>query len=156
MKERWPKSHLADDALYEVGATYLSLKDTERARHALLSMAADYPRSPLADNALYLVGKSYEDEARLLVSVTRAQRVEKAKDVAQRKAYKMAQAGRRRLLENRADKIALLKRDGQVDAAENEEASRAAFTGLFLRTRTVLCSVTVALSTSTKPKLRAP
>ena len=136
--ERWPESHLADDALYEVGATYLKLGDTARARRALLSMASGYPTSPLADDALYLVGKSYEDEARMLVSVTRAESVEKAKDAVQRRAYSMAQAGRRKQRDLRADRIADLKRQGKVDAAENEEASGAAFAGSFASANAVL------------------
>jgi tetratricopeptide (TPR) repeat protein len=85
----------------------------------------------LADDALYLVGRSYEDEALALVTVTRAQSVEMAVEVAQRRAFSLAQEGRRRNLSGRAGKVAELKKLGKLDAAEREEASNAAFQGFF-------------------------
>ena len=59
----WPESHLADDALYQVGVTYLTLGETEQARKALLAAAEKYPTSPLADDALLKIGQSYQQEA---------------------------------------------------------------------------------------------
>ena len=132
VKNRWPDSHLADDALYEVGATYLSLGDTARARQALMALATDYPGSPLADDALYLVGRSYQDEADALASVTREQSVAKAKDSAQKRAFAMAQDERRKLTLDRGGHIAELKEQGKAAAAEREEASNAAYQGFFL------------------------
>ncbi|MBK8096181.1 MAG: tetratricopeptide repeat protein [Planctomycetes bacterium] len=132
VKDRWPDSHLADDALYEVGATQLSLGNTERARTALMALASDYPGSPLADDALYLVGRSFEEEASALTSVTRAQSVEKAKESAQKRAFSLAQDERRRQSLGRGGRIAELKQQGQVAAAEREEASNAAYQGFFL------------------------
>jgi TolA-binding protein len=127
----WPESHLADDALYEVGSTYLALGETQKAREALLEVAQKYPASPLADDALFLVGKSFEDEADKLATVTRAESIEKAKDVAQRFAYEQVQMGRRRQQEVRDKRVADLKKAGKASMAEAEEAFQAANTALF-------------------------
>jgi tetratricopeptide (TPR) repeat protein len=127
----WPESHLADDALYAVGATYLQLDETEKARKALREMAASYPVSPLADDALFLVGKSYEDEADQLATVTRATSLERNKEVTQRWAYEQAQSGRRAQSEMRGERIAKLKAAGKSAKAELEEAATAANYGQF-------------------------
>jgi TolA-binding protein len=127
----WPDSHLADDALHAVGSTYLALGETEKAREALLEVGAKYPASPLADDALFLVGKSYEEEADKLATVTRAQSIAEAKDIAQRFAYEQVQLGRRKQEKARGDKIASLKKAGKAKAAEAEEAFQAANTMLF-------------------------
>jgi len=127
----WPTSHLADDALYAVGTTYLSLGETEKAREALLTMADKYQTSPLADDALYMVGKSYEDEAGTLTNVTRATSLERNKDVAQRRAYKESQDNRFRQQEFKAEQIANLKKAGKGKSAEVAEASAASNFGQF-------------------------
>jgi TolA-binding protein len=57
--KNWPASHLADDALYQVGTIYLQRGETEKARDALVVVAEKYPASPLADDALFMVGTSY-------------------------------------------------------------------------------------------------
>ena len=44
---------------------------------------------------MFLVGKSYEDEADKLGKVTRAEQLEKSKDVAQRGAYAAVQGSRK-------------------------------------------------------------
>ena len=127
----WPNSHLADDALYQVGSAYLALGNTEKARDALLAVAEKYPASPLADDALFLVGKSYEEEADKLATVSRAESVEKAKHVAQRQAYDESQQSRRVQQQVRGQRIADLKKAGKAMQAETEEASLAASNALF-------------------------
>lgn len=134
----WPESHLADDALYEVGTTYLSLGETEKAREALLSAAKKYPTSPLADDALYMVGKSYEDESVKLSAASRGKAVEVANEVAQRNAYRMAQSSRREQQQDRLQRVADLKKGGQSKLAEVEEASQAANYAQFNAANTML------------------
>ncbi len=129
--KNWPESHLADDALYAVGTTYLSLGETEQAREALLAAAEKYPASPLADDALFMVGKSHEDEAQKLATVTREKSLEEAKDVAQKHAYKQAQTTRRLQQEFRGKRIASLRKGGKGEAASVEEAAQAAIYGQF-------------------------
>jgi len=131
VKQHWPKSHLADDALYRVGTSYLSLDETEKAREALQVVAAEYPASPLADDALFLVGKSHEDESQKLATVTRAQSLQMAKEVAQRKAYSLSQLGRRRIRDWQQERVSKLKKAGKQQLAENEEAFYAAQKGQF-------------------------
>jgi len=128
---RWPQSHLADDALYEVGTSYVGLGDTEKAREALRQMARQYPSSPLADDALFQVGKSYEDEADKLAGMTREATLQGNIELAQRQAYKEAQSRRRAQEEVLADRIAGLKSAGKGQAAEVAEAFRAANVGQF-------------------------
>ncbi len=127
----WPQSHLADDALYEVGACYLGLGETEKAREALRQMAEQYPSSPLADDALFLVGRSYEDEADKLAGMTREATLRGNIELAQRQAYQEAQGRRRAQEEVLADRIAGLKSAGKGEAAEVAEAFRAANVGQF-------------------------
>jgi len=134
----WPESHLADDALYEVGTAYLSLGETEKGREALLTVSQKYPTSPLADDALFMVGKSYEDEADKLATVTRAESLERNKDLAQRRAYSQARANVRQQLEARDQRIAGLKKAGKGEAAEVEEASQAGIFGQFNEANTML------------------
>jgi tetratricopeptide (TPR) repeat protein len=122
----WPESHLADDALYAVGNTYLSLGETQQAREALLKVAQAYPTSPLADDALFMVGKSYEDEADKLATMTRDQTLAANKDVAQRRAYQMARYNLSRQQEVTAKRIADLKAAGKGKSAAAEEAAGAA------------------------------
>ncbi len=85
--ERWPESHLADDALFQVGMIYMQLKQTENAREAFFATAQQYPTSPLADDALFQVGASFEEEAQTLAGVTRGTAVKIAAEQAQRQAY---------------------------------------------------------------------
>jgi len=127
----WPQSHLADDALYAVGSTYLSLGETDKAREALLKVAQGYPTSPLADDALFMVGKSFEGEADKLTSMTRDQTLALNKDVAQRRAYQMARENLSRQQEVRTKRIADLKAAGKGTSAAAEEAASAANFGQF-------------------------
>ncbi len=129
--EKWPESHLADDALYAVGTTYLSLGETEKAREALLQMARKYAASPLADDALFMVGKSFEDEAQLLASDTRAKSLERNKDIAQRRAYQNVQSRSRRQEKLMLGKINTLKKAGKTAQAGAEEANWAGNRGQF-------------------------
>ncbi len=121
----WPQCHLADDALYAIGTTYASLGETEKARTALLRVATEYPASPVADDALYTVGKSFEDEAVELATVTRETTIARNKEVAQRRAYQLAQDNRYRQQEVKSKRIAGLKQAGKGASAELEEASSA-------------------------------
>jgi tetratricopeptide (TPR) repeat protein len=127
----WPDSHLADDALYEVGTSYLGLGETEKARKALQQVAAEYPSSPLADDALFMVGRSHEEEADRLSTVTRATQLEKAKETAQRSAYDQVQAGRRAQVSKQQDRVSSLKAMGKGGSAEVEEARNAFNFGQF-------------------------
>ena len=101
--KNWPQSHLADDALFEIGKIYLELGETELARTALLESAESYPNSPLADDALLLVGTSYVSEADRLAAVDRGKSQEIAKDIAQKEAYRFAQDNTRRQLMRNSD-----------------------------------------------------
>ncbi|MBN1852575.1 MAG: tetratricopeptide repeat protein [Pirellulales bacterium] len=129
--DNWASSHLADDALYAVGTTYLQLGETEKAREALLKVAQKYTASPLADDALFMVGKSFEDEAEKLATVTRETTLERNKDVAQRRAYQMARDNLSRQQQLRSDRIADLKQAGKGKMAETEEASASANYAIF-------------------------
>lgn len=127
----WPASHLADDALFEIGRTYLALQETENAREALLLVAQKYPSSPLADDALFEVGKSFEDEATRLASVTRDVTLARNKDEAQRRAYLGARYNFSRQQDIKNRKIADLKAAGKGKVAAAAEAAFAANTGQF-------------------------
>ncbi len=122
----WPESHLADDALFEIGEIYLELGETEAARRALLQMAERYPASPQADDALLLVGTSYTKEADRLAVVDRGKSQEMAREIAQRQAYQVAQGSRREQLERNQDQLNELKNQGRKEEAANKEASIAA------------------------------
>lgn len=124
--EHWPDSHLADDALYQVGVTYLSINQTGPARRALRRVAEQYRNSPLADDAMFRVGKSYEAEAQTLASVTRAESLEKAQREAQEVAYSRFTKSRRRLEADVAGRISALKAEGEGKKAELEAARGAA------------------------------
>lgn len=118
----WPNSHLADDALFEIGKIYLDRGETELARTALIEAAKMYPKSPLADDALLLVGQSFVAEADQLASVDRSKSQAIAKDIAQRRAYVDARDNLRRQLERNLDQIAQLKKAGKREEAANKEA----------------------------------
>ena len=120
--KNWPDSHLADDALFEIGEIYLQLSETELARTALLQAADRYPDSPLADDALLLVGTSYVREADQLTTVDRDKSQALAKDIAQKRAYHFAQDNRRRQFERNNDEVTALKAQGKSDEAANKEA----------------------------------
>ncbi len=122
----WPKTHLADDALFQVGGIYLSMAETIKGREALLELAATYPESPLTDDALLKVGQSYEAEAVKLAGVTRGRVEEMSKVVAQREAYKQVQAGRRRVLQDRDQVVARFRAEGQQGKADIAQARFAA------------------------------
>jgi len=116
--ERWAKSHLADDALYAAGTAFLSMGETAKAREALLSLAARYPDSTLADDALFQIGQSYEAEAQALAGVTRGKSLEKAKDIAQKKAYAQVQGRRRAQRYDNKLRLEALRRAGKAQAAD--------------------------------------
>ena len=130
---RWPQSHLADDALYAVGVTLLSMGKTDKGREALLAMAKQYPTSPLADDALYMVGKSYETEAVKLAGVTRVQSVQMAQKKAQKAAYAQAQGRRRADAMTNASVINELRDEGKNEQAEMQAARFAARGQFFQR-----------------------
>ena len=115
--KNWPKSHLADDALFEIGEIYLELGETELARAALLEAANSYPESPLADDALLMVGMSYVSEADRLTAVDRGKSQAIAKDIAQRQAYHIAQDNLRRQVLRNNDQITALKKQGKQEEA---------------------------------------
>jgi len=120
--KNWPKSHLADDALFEIGKLYLELGETELARAALLESANSYPESPLADDALLMVGTSYVSEADRLAAVDRGKSQEMAKDIAQKQAYHLAQDNSRRQIMRHNDLVTALKKQGKREEAANKEA----------------------------------
>jgi TolA-binding protein len=128
---KWPTSHFADDALFKVGTTYLSMNETTKARKALLAVGAKYPNSPLADDALYMVGQSYETEAASLGAVTRAGTISKQRDVAQKMAYSNFAAGRRRVSRDNKKRIAQFKAGKDELNAELEQARGAIQTAQF-------------------------
>ncbi len=120
--DRWPQSHLADDAMFKTGRTYLSMGQTAKAREALLAVALKYPTSPLADDAVYMVGQSYENEAQRLAGVTREKTIKKARMWAQKDAYSKFTAARRDLRRINELEIADLKKGGKLKAAEMAQA----------------------------------
>lgn len=129
--KNWPKSHLADDALYAVGTAYLDMGETDMARDALREVAKQYPGSPLADNALFMVGKSYEDEANRFATATRAQTVAQAKYIAQKKAYRNVQDANVKMRAKNKEMISSLKKGGSGKQAEILEARAAAGSNIF-------------------------
>jgi len=118
----WPKTHLADDALFEVGKIYLSMNETAKGREALLELAKAYPESPLADDALYKVGQSYETEAEQLAGVTRGRAVEINKLIAQKDAYRQVQGARGRMRRDNDALVAQFRRKGQKKLADVAQA----------------------------------
>ena len=129
--DKWPKSHLADDALYQIGVIYLGLGNTEKAREALLAAAEKYPTSPLADDALFMVGQSYEQEAAKFASVTHDRSVAEANDTVQRQAYHRSQDNRR-FNRGRGDElVSKLKEQGKFDQADELVAKYAALNKSF-------------------------
>jgi TolA-binding protein len=123
---KWSESHLADDALYAVGTTYLAMGEMDKAREAARAVGKQYPDSPLADDALYMVGKSYEDEADKFAAATRQTTYELAEEFAQRRAYVQVQEARGRQTMVQKDRIASLKQAGLGKKAELAEAKAAA------------------------------
>jgi TolA-binding protein len=124
--ENWPGSHLADDAMFKIGTTYLSMRETEKARAALLAVAEKHPNSPLADDAMFLVGQSYEQEAQQLATVTKEATARVAQAKAQKRAYGRLRKVRDTLSERTSGRIAELRRGGKGDEAEMEAARGAA------------------------------
>ena len=120
--KNWPQSHLADDALFEIGKIYMNRGETESARTALLEAASRYPASPLADDALLLVGQSYVAEADQLSAVNRSSSQARAKDIVQKQAYRYARDNRRRQVERNIDQVAELRAKGESEEAANKEA----------------------------------
>ena len=127
----WPASHFADDALFKVGTTYLTMGETKKARTALLKVGEQYPNSPLADDALYMVGQSYETEATSLGAVTRASTISKQRDYAQKLAYGNFSRGRRQVTLDNKKRIAQFKAGKDEKNAELEMARGAFQTGQF-------------------------
>jgi tetratricopeptide (TPR) repeat protein len=138
--KNWPQSHLADDALFEIGKIYLELGETELARTALLESAESYPNSPLADDALLLVGTSYVSEADRLAAVDRGKSQEIAKHIAQKEAYRFAQDNTRRQHMRNSDLVTALKKQGKRDEAANKEAYFAGQAGQFAAANTLNAS----------------
>ena len=136
----WPKSHLADDALYAVGTTYLAMGEMDKARQAARAIAKQYPNSPMADDALYLVGKSYEDEANRLGTVTRSTSLRMNLDIAQFEAYQQVQSARVRNRGKQSKLIQKLKKGGKQKAAELQEARFAANDNAFNLTNTLMAA----------------
>ncbi len=132
--EGWPESHLADDALHQVGVTYLAMNKTGPAREALRRVAAEYPNSPLADDAMFRVGQSYEDEAKQLSAVTRAESRERAQLEAQHEAYSRFTQARSKLSRDVAERVSELEAGGKGEQAELEAARGAAQLGQFSAT----------------------
>ncbi len=120
--ENYPQSHLADDALFEVGKIHLQRDNTEKAREALLAVAQKYPTSPLADDALFLVGNSYVKEANKLALVTRGSSEVIAKGIAQKQAYAIAQENRRLQRARGNLEVQKLLKAGKKDLAEGRVA----------------------------------
>jgi TolA-binding protein len=119
--QRWPESHLADDALYQVGLLRFQRGETEEGRSALLRLAERYPSSPASDDALFAVGQSFEREADALAEVTRASSLVQANEVAQKRAYRMVADNRRDQLERSAQRLAEAKKISK-DEADREAA----------------------------------
>jgi len=122
----WANSHLADDAMFKVGETYLNMGETAKARDALLAVAKNYPTSPLAGNALHMVGASYEREAQRLATVTRQRTLERAQRWAQGEAYQRFQKARGELDKDAGKRISAYNAAGDVRNAELEQARAAA------------------------------
>jgi len=120
--QKWPASHLSDDALYQVGMSYLQTARTSDARTAMSAMAQRYPESPLADDALLAIGRSFEEEAQQIAGYTREQQFDFNKDLAQKEAYgrlNTARSGNRAAQQQR---IQELRQSGQGQMADLEEA----------------------------------
>ena len=124
--DRWPESHLADDALFQVGMIYMQLGQTEDARDAFFATADRYPTSPLADDALFQVGASFESEAETLAGVTRGKASQIAAEAAQKRAYALSQDNRRVRREQNVQQIAKLKKAGKKAEVERQTALQAA------------------------------
>ncbi|HWE92527.1 MAG TPA: tetratricopeptide repeat protein [Tepidisphaeraceae bacterium] len=122
----WPKSHLADDALYAIGLIYLQLGEVEQGRFNLEQVAALYPDSPLADDAMVAVGKSYEDEAAKYATITRDVQIVSNGEIAQKDAYRWASANRSFQRAGNENKVQELRKGGKKEAADRQEAANAA------------------------------
>ncbi|MDB5289783.1 MAG: hypothetical protein JWL69_1024, partial [Phycisphaerales bacterium] len=122
----WPKSHLADDALYAIGLIYLQLGEIEQGRFNLEQVAALYADSPLADDALVAVGKSYEDEAAKYATITRDVQIVSNGEIAQKDAYRWASANRSFQRAGNESKVQELRKGGKKEAADRQEAANAA------------------------------
>ena len=57
--DEWPRSEVADDALFELGLTYYGLRRWEESNNAFRKLLADYKDSTLADEALGHYGNTY-------------------------------------------------------------------------------------------------
>lgn len=120
--DRYPRSHLADNALLEIGKIHLDRGETEKAREALLEMAAKYPDSNEADDALVLVGRSFEAEGQRLAGLTREASESMAQDKSQRDAYKQVAQSRVQLEQQRFEEVGRLRAEGKKDLASLAEA----------------------------------
>ncbi len=54
--EKYPKSAYADDALFQLGATYLEIKQSSKASDSFQKLIASYPNSELVNKALLRLG----------------------------------------------------------------------------------------------------
>ncbi len=57
--KEFPHSKLADDALSELGTTYLILEQNQNAVHSFVALVENYPNSPFKRHALLKIGLTY-------------------------------------------------------------------------------------------------
>ena len=134
----WQGSHLADDALYAVGMTYLSISETARARKSLLLLARQYRTSPLADDALHMVGRTFEEEAQKLAAMDKKKEFLRNEMIAQKQAYHYSQSARRQMRAHQQKLVKELKASGDFKMAGMAEAQSAANTTAFDRANVIL------------------
>lgn len=120
--KNFPKSMVADTALYSVGRLYLDLGELQKGRDALARVPVEYPTSPMADDALYLLGQSYEKEAREIEGITREQALDVANKLAQLRAYSKVQQNLKRQEQQMQAEIEGYKGKGDVENAERAQA----------------------------------
>jgi TolA-binding protein len=124
--ENYPKSHLADDALFAIGQIHLQNNEVDKARLALFLVAERYPTSNFADDALFLVGQSFERESVALAGQTRGATVTRAREEAQKKAYQEVSQARNQYRADRDQYLKDIKAGGKRELVEMEEARYAA------------------------------
>jgi tetratricopeptide (TPR) repeat protein len=120
--KNFPKSILADTALYSVGRLYLDLGELQKGRDALARVPVEYPTSPMADDALYLLGQSYEKEAREIEGITREQALDVANKLAQMQAYSKTQQNLKQREQEMQQQVQQYKEKGDVENAEKAAA----------------------------------
>jgi len=124
--KNFPKSMVADTALYSVGRLYLDLGELEKGRDALARVAVEYPTSPMADDALYLLGQSFEKEAQQIEGITREQALDVANRMAQGAVYRKSQQNLKQQEQQMQQEIEEYKGKGDYENAEKAEAREGA------------------------------